>query len=202
MHGGNSQRDELNPQAKGSRGWQWWCWWLKQESETKSHPPIPKKRERGKVIVILRKAAARLRGEMSSKRGEGHERKVEKWITSKQPDAESVWVYSLYGCVCIFLSIKVSGASYFFIAAGDVRTSSAFLFFFTRRLRVEFITSFSRLRVCLEAIQFKEQAEYVHLCCLSELDLYHTLVHRIRYREKYNVRRIWTDTHYYLHKCL
>lgn len=66
-------------------------------------------------------------------------------------------------CMCVFLSpIKVSGASYFSSAAGDVRTSSAL---FPALAPGEFITS-PLACDCLEAIQFKERAANV-FCCFS-----------------------------------
>lgn len=92
-------------------------------------------------------------------------KKKKKRVTSKQPGRKPV-------CVCIPLSIKVSAASYFSSAAGDVRTSSAL---FPALAPGEFITSASACD-CLEAAQFKEQPTNVFccfpLCCLSELDLF------------------------------
>ena len=60
-----------------------------------------------------------------------------------------------YVCVCIPLSIKVSGASYFSSAAGDVRTSSAL---FPALAPGEFITSSSLApRLAAGAVQRRKQ---------------------------------------------
>ncbi len=98
-----------------------------------------------------------------------------KWVTSRQRASVCVCVcVYIYMCVCVFLSsIKVSGASYFSSAAGDVRTSSAL---FPALAPGEFITSPSA-RDCLEATRLKERRANVFccfflLCCLSEPDLF------------------------------